>query len=212
MRPLLVLLFVASFVPSSARADDGGAPAASAPTTPTTPTTPTAPTAPTAKTVKPLPKANDLAAGQLATQCVFYYRLEPTDLPVDDRICERDGYGLDFMRAHWADVEEVEKKRAEAMAHARVESQKREWALAHKAELEAPCRDLAFDAGPGPDAGADMCRRAGWPDYYFTRKATRERILAEREHARLLPYVVGGALLVVIFAVTLIRVVRRRKM
>ncbi len=145
---------------------------------------------------RPLPDPADLREGQRATQCVHLYRLQPTAVPTDSAGCEDAGYGLEFMRERDGEIRALEQKHADELAHAREEAAARTEARAHRAELEEPCRELAFDAGPGPDGGALLCARAGWTPTVFAARLGREQSqqrLRDQERLALLRRLVLGA-------------------
>jgi hypothetical protein len=126
---------------------------------------------------RPLPDPRDEREGELATQCIQLYRLQPTQVPLDAAGCEDAGYGLEFMRERGDELRALEQRHADEREHARAEAAARAEARAHRGELEAPCRALAFDAGPGPDGGAALCARAGLSPGVFAAQLAREQSL-----------------------------------
>jgi len=161
--------------------------------------------------VQPLPAPNDRHAGERASQCIYYFRLQTTFVPGGSAACEADGYGLDFMRAHWEEVAELEHKKQEQIdakiAHARDVAA----AKARASELRGPCFDMILDGGPGPDGGQALCDLAGFNKVYVTRFASREHRLAARAEAdrsvvrrkRWIELGAAAALIAVVLAVVL---------
>lgn len=133
--------------------------------------------------VQPLPDPRDARAGQLASACVYYYRLQSTDAPGGSRACEAEGYGLDFMRAHWKEIAGLEARhQAELEAHLQ---RGREVAalLPHTQELEPQCFFMVLDGGPAPDGGARVCELLGFTHDMVTRTARHRAYLAEQADA-----------------------------
>ncbi|MBS2030132.1 MAG: hypothetical protein JST54_19675 [Deltaproteobacteria bacterium] len=133
--------------------------------------------------VQPLPAPNDRHAGERASQCIYYYRLQTTFVPGGSAACEADGYGLEFMRAHWAEISDLEHKKQEQMDQRLAHAREVQAAKAHAAELKDPCFAMILDGGAGPDGGQALCDLAGFNRVYVTRFAQREQRMAARAEA-----------------------------
>ena len=132
--------------------------------------------------VAPLPAPGQAGAGQLASGCIYYYRLQTTGVPGGSAACEAAGYGLDFMRAHWKDIEALEAKRK---AEVEAEVQRGRAGAAARAEaasLRGPCEAMILDGGPGPDGGQALCDLAGFTRVRVARRAARARMAASRQN------------------------------
>lgn len=168
--------------------------------------------------VSPLPDAKDPRSGQLATQCVFLYRLQPQDRPTGAAACDEAGYGLDFMRARWTEIAALEAARKAQLQATIEEATLTQAALARRRELEPLCQALAFGEGPGPEGGEKTCTRADLPLVHFTRIRARQesqaRAAAEKRQRAAFFQGVGtlGALAVGGLAMWALRRARRRYM
>ena len=134
--------------------------------------------------VHPLPDAKDPRAGQLATQCVFLYRLQPQDQATGDAACAAAGYGLEFMRARWSEIDAMEAQRKAQLQATIDEATLTQAALARRTQLEPLCQALAFGEGPGPEGGEKTCTRADLPLVHFTRIRARQDSQAREADAK----------------------------
>jgi hypothetical protein len=165
--------------------------------------------------IKPLPDATSPADGQLATQCVQYFRLQPTQIPISSEQCDREGYGMDFLRLRWKEIDALEQAHRDHLKVSMAKAQKRKEALLRHAELEMPCEQLALETGPGPDGGQELCDLADWqraPIILRHEHDEREaRLALQRRQARV--RMVMGALtaLVAMAGLALLRSRRRAR-
>lgn len=162
---------------------------------------------------RPLPDPADVRAGEAASQCVFYYRLQTTFAPGGSAACEAQGYGLEFMQAHWKEIAELEVRHQKELDAKLARGHRVAEALKHKPELEGPCFAMVLDGGPGPDGGAELCNLVGFTHDLVTRTARHRDYLreqAESARRRRIALWVAGVLGALALMAVLALVLRRR--